>query len=85
MNAIWAETADWLFSLALPTVTPRIATMNSHINMPRAPQIRIVRLPKRSTIQKERGVEQTLTKVVIRPIRKGLLIVPSSWKKVVPK
>jgi hypothetical protein len=31
------------------------------------------------------GVEQTLTRVVIKLIKKGLLIEPSCWKKTVPK
>jgi hypothetical protein len=35
--------------------------------------------------QKERGVESTLTSVVTSEMRKGLRIVPSCWKKVVPK
>jgi len=31
------------------------------------------------------GVEQTLTRVVMSEIKKGLLIVPRPWKKEVPK
>lgn len=36
-------------------------------------------------VQKEIGVEQTLTSVVIKEIRKGLSMVPSWMKKIVPK
>jgi hypothetical protein len=43
------------------------------------------RRPNRSIVQKERGVEQTLTNVVMSEMRKGLLIVPRFWKKIVPK
>jgi hypothetical protein len=81
MNAISAFT---VFGLD-PSTVPAMATINWHTTIPAAPQIKIVRLPNLSMIQKERGVEQTLTRVVTRPIRKGLLMVPSSWKKVVPK
>jgi hypothetical protein len=80
MNEIMAETAGLEES-----VTPMIATMNSHTTIPKAPQIMIDRLPKRSMIQKEIGVEQTFTKVVIKLIKNGLLIVPSAVKNVVPK
>lgn len=34
---------------------------------------------------KEMGVDKTLTRVVMREMKKGLEIVPSCWKKVVPK
>ena len=64
---------------------PVMATMNWQMTMPRAPQTRRVRRPKRSMVQKEMGVEQTLTRVVIRLMRKGLGIVPRALKKVVPK
>jgi len=64
---------------------PMMATMNWHVSMPRAPQSRMVRLPNLSIIQNEIGVDRTLTRVVISPMRKGLEIVPSCWKKVVPK
>jgi hypothetical protein len=66
-------------------VTPTIPTMNSQTTIPKAPQIRIERRPNFSMIQKEIGVEQTFTRVVTRLIKKGCLMVPSSWKKVVPK
>lgn len=45
----------------------------------------MVRRPNLSTIQKDNGVEQTLTRVVTKEIKKGLPIVPSWVKKVVPK
>lgn len=80
MKAIIADTAACEVS-----VTPMIATMNSQISMPSAPQIMIDRLPTRSMMTNEIGVEQTLTSVVIKEIKKGFLIVPSCWKKVVPK
>jgi hypothetical protein len=67
------------------SIVPMIATMNWQVAMARAPQRRMVRRPNRSIIQKEMGVERTLTRVVMRPMRKGLEIVPSCWKKVVPK
>jgi hypothetical protein len=35
--------------------------------------------------QKETGVEQTLTNVVMREIKNGFLIVPRESKKVVPE
>jgi hypothetical protein len=59
-------------------------TMNSQMSMPRAPQMSKGRRPNFSMDQNEMGVEQTLTRVVIKEIRKGLEIVPRSWKKVVP-
>ena len=80
MKEIMAETAGLEVS-----VTPMMATMNSHTTMPKAPQIMIVLRPNLSMIQNEIGVEQTLTKVVIRLIKNGLLIVPSWVKNVVPK
>jgi hypothetical protein len=42
--------------------------------MPKAPHIRSGRRPNLSTVQKEIGVEQTLTKLKIREIRKEFLI-----------
>jgi hypothetical protein len=72
MKEIIADTAGLEVS-----VTPMMATMNSHTTMPKAPQIMIVLRPNLSMIQNEIGVEQTLTKVVIRLIKNGLLIVPS--------
>lgn len=80
MKAIDAETADLEVS-----VTPTMATINSHTNIPKAPQIMMERRPNLSMIQKEMGVEHTLTRVVMSEIRKGLEIVPSCLKNVVPK
>jgi hypothetical protein len=57
------------------SVTPIIATINSQISIPRAPQIMIDLLPTFSIIKNEIGVEHTLTNVVIKLIRKGLLMV----------
>jgi len=61
------------------------ATMSWHDSMPSAPKINKGLLPNRSMVQNEIGVEQTLTSVVIRPIKNGLSMVPSCWKNVVPK
>ena len=85
MKAIIAETAAWLFFEGLPAVTPMIPTMNCMMTIPAPPMMRILRRPKRSIVQKEMGVEQTLTRVVIREMRKGFGIVPSEVKKTVPK
>lgn len=82
MKAISALTAAGSFPMG---VTPTIATIYWHTTMPRAPQMRSGRRPNLSTVQNERGVERTLTRVVIRPMRKGFEIVPKSWKKEVPK
>jgi hypothetical protein len=57
-----------------------IATKNWQVNIPRAPQINSGRRPNLSTVQKERGVEQTLTNVKIREIKKVLLIAPVDCK-----
>jgi len=46
--------------------------------MPRAPQRRIVRRPHFSTVQKEIGVEHTLTSVKIKDIKKELLMASST-------
>ena len=82
MKAISALTAAGSF----PTwLTPTIATMNWQTTMPRAPQIRRGRRPNFSTVQNEMGVEQTLTRVVMRPMRNGFEIVCKSLKKEVPK
>lgn len=85
MNAIMAETAAGSFLDFLPAVTPMMPTMNCMMTIPEPPMMRILRRPKRSTVQKEMGVEQTLTRVVIREMRKGFLIVPREVKKTVPK
>lgn len=81
MKAIMALTALGLE----PAETPMIPTMNWATTMPMAPMMRIRRRPKRSTIQKARGVLRTLTRVVMREMRKGLSIVPREVKKTVPK
>ena len=81
MNAIMAVTAAWLLGSAVPMM----ATMNWQMTMPRAPQMRSGRRPNFSIVQKEIGVEQTLTRVVMREMRKGLEMVPRDSKKVVPK
>lgn len=81
MNEIMALTAWGL----LPSTVPTMATMNWQTTMPKAPQMSRARRPNFSMVQKEIGVEQTLTMVVIMLIRKGLLIVCRSVKKVVPK
>ena len=85
MNAIMAETAAGSFLDFLPAVTPMMPTMNCMMTIPEPPMMRILRRPKRSTVQKEMGVEQTLTRVVTREMRKGFLIVPREVKKTVPK
>jgi len=81
MNEIWALTT---FAFP-PSIVPIMATMNSQTTIPAAPQMRRGRRPKRSTVQKETGVLQTLTRVVMREIRKGLFMLPRDLKKVVPK
>ena len=85
MKAIIAETAALFPNAGLPAVTPMIATINCIMTIPVPPMMRILRRPKRSTVQKEIGVEQTLTSVVTREMRKGFLIVPREVKKTVPK
>jgi hypothetical protein len=35
--------------------------------------------------QKDKGVDSTLTSVVTREMKKGFWMVPSCWKKVMPK
>jgi hypothetical protein len=72
MKAICTFTTVVLSGMAVPIM----ATMNSQTSIPIAPYIKSARLPNRSTVQKDNGVEQTLTRVVIREMRKGLLIVP---------
>lgn len=59
-----------------PATVPAIATINWQTIMPTAPQTRRGLRPKRSTVQKEIGVEHTLTKVVMSEMRKGLEMVP---------
>jgi hypothetical protein len=53
--------------------------------MPIPPQMSSGRRPIYSIAQKETGVDSTLTSVVTSEMRNGLWIVPSCWKKVVPK
>jgi len=93
MKAIWALTAEMLSARLTsgslgsgwvwlkPTETPIMATRNWQINMPRAPQKRIVRRPNRSTVQNDKGVEQTLTRVKMSEIRKVLSMAPVDCKK----
>lgn len=79
MKAIMADTADRLLlpsGFSLPAVAPIIPTMYCAMTIPIPPKIRRLRRPIRSTIQKESGVEQTLTRVVMREIRNGFEIVP---------
>ena len=71
--------AFWSLGRAVPTAP----TMNWQMTMPRAPQTRMVRRPKRSTVQKEMGVEHTLTMVKIMEMRKGLEIVCRDCRKMV--
>jgi hypothetical protein len=61
-----------------------MATMNSQMSMPSAPQMSRGRRPKRSMDQNDTGVEHTLTRVVISEMRNALLMVPSDLKKTVP-
>lgn len=79
MNAMRARVALASLGRAVPTAP----TMNWQMTMPRAPQTRMVRRPKRSTVQKEIGVEHTLTMVKIMEIRKGLLMVCRDCRKMV--
>jgi len=53
--------------------------------MATAPQMSRKRRPKYSMAQNEMGVETTLTSVVTSEMKKGFEMVPSCWKKVVPK
>ena len=80
MKAIMALSAGGV----LVTV-PVMATMNWHTTMPKAPQMSSGRRPKRSMVQKEMGVEHTLTSVVMSEMRKGFWMVPSDLKKLLPK
>jgi hypothetical protein len=77
MKAIMEETAAWFVAVPLswPTVTPTIPTMYWEITMPLPPKMSKLRRPTLSTSQNEMGVEHTLTRVVIKLMRKGLLIV----------
>lgn len=63
MNAIMHRTAAG--SPFLPAVTPTMPTMNCEITMPVPPANKILRRPKRSTVQNETGVEHELTRLVI--------------------
>lgn len=46
-----------------PVVVPTMATMNSQIDMPTAPQMRRGRRPQLSMVQRATGVDATLTVV----------------------
>lgn len=93
MNAICALTAEMLSAKLRsglagsgcvwlkPTVTPMMATRNWHINMPRAPQKRMVRRPNLSTVQNDNGVEQTLTRVKMSEMRNVLSMAPVDCRK----
>jgi hypothetical protein len=95
MKAIWARTAGTLLASVLsassavgagcvllkPAVTPIIATRNWQISIPRAPHSRIVRRPNLSTVQKERGVDRTLTRVKISDIRNVFSMAPVDLRK----
>jgi hypothetical protein len=59
--------------------------MNCEMIMPMPPQMSSGRRPIYSIAQKETGVDSTLTSVVTSEMRNGLWMVPSCWKKVVPK
>lgn len=65
MNAIMADTAEGLGWAPPPAVTPTIPTMNCETTMRDPPMIKIWRRPNLSTSQKDTGVEQTLTRVVM--------------------
>jgi hypothetical protein len=58
-----------------------MATRNWQTSMPAAPYRRMERRPKRSTVQKERGVEQTLTRVKMSEIRNVFSMAPVDWRK----
>jgi hypothetical protein len=53
--------------------------------MPKAPQTSSGRRPIFSTVKKEMGVEQTLTRVKMREMRKVFLMAPVDWRKGVEK
>lgn len=73
MKAIWALVAA---SLSEEMAVPRMAVKNWQQSIPRAPQMSRGRRPNLSMVQKEMGVDKTLTRVVIRPIRKGFEMEP---------
>lgn len=73
INVIMTESA------AVESVTvPMMATTNWQIAMPSAPQRKRGRRPIFSMAQKEMGVENTLTRVVMREMRNGSWMVPKS-------
>jgi hypothetical protein len=82
MNATMHRTAEG--SPCLPAVTPIVPTMSCEIAMQEPPMSKILRRPKRSTIQNETGVEHELTREVMSWIRKGLSMVPRLLKKTTP-
>lgn len=61
-------------------VVPMMATVNWQIAIPQAPQRKRGRRPNLSIVQKEIGVENTLTSVVTRDIKNGSWMVPRSLK-----
>lgn len=61
-------------------IVPMMATVNWQIVIPTAPQRNRGRRPIFSIVQKEIGVENTLTRVVMRDIRNGSWMVPKSLK-----
>jgi hypothetical protein len=86
MKAIMAETAALFVSapLSWPTVTPTMPTIYWEMTIPVPPKINKLRRPNLSTIQNEMGVDRTLTRVVIKLMRKGFWIVLRLVKKTTP-
>ena len=86
MNAIMAETAALFVSapLSWPTVTPTMPTIYWEMTIPVPPKMSKLRRPNFSTIQNEMGVDRTLTRVVIKLMRKGFRIVLRLVKKTTP-
>jgi hypothetical protein len=80
MNAIIVLVAAWLPASTVPT----IAMINWQTTIPKAPYRMSVRRPNLSMVQNANGVVQTLTRVVIREIKNGFLIVPRLVKNTVP-
>lgn len=88
MKAIMARVAAGLAgwsAVFLPAVAPMAPTINCIMTIPAAPKTKMRRRPIFSTMMNEAGVESTLTRVVTRPIRNGLLIEPNCVKKTGPK
>lgn len=72
-----------IVSLVDPKFPERKSYEGAH-SMPKAPQISSARRPNFSMVQKDKGVEPTLTTVVIMLITNGVCGTPACWKKVVP-